>query len=155
MKCREARGYIAPYLDGAISRDVRRQMEQHLAICPACRQHLAVAEDVKLGGSSRPLAIPDGFWEKMDEALSTEVDRQPSAYRRSLTWLRQPVRVSRGSLILGFVLFLVALTWGFREQPASVVIHDVGGVEEQVAGVSGGGEPELERVAHRPVLQLY
>jgi len=37
MNCDTAKSHVFPYVDGELPPDVRAEMEQHLAACPACR----------------------------------------------------------------------------------------------------------------------
>ena len=49
MKCRELIDFLAAYLDGELSEDVRLRFDEHLAACPECSAYLETyRETVKL-----------------------------------------------------------------------------------------------------------
>jgi predicted anti-sigma-YlaC factor YlaD len=58
MNCRELTSFIADYLDGGLHPTVHRAFEDHLALCPNCRQYLMDYErTIQL--TRRMLAQPD------------------------------------------------------------------------------------------------
>jgi anti-sigma factor RsiW len=50
VTCRELADFIADYLSGELSADIRAAFDRHLALCANCRTYLASYEEtVKLG----------------------------------------------------------------------------------------------------------
>ena len=50
MTCREFAGFMADYLSGELSADVRARFEQHLNVCSNCVKYLAgYADTIALG----------------------------------------------------------------------------------------------------------
>jgi anti-sigma factor RsiW len=41
MTCREVAGFIADYLSGEVTPEVRAEFERHLEVCPNCRVYVA------------------------------------------------------------------------------------------------------------------
>jgi anti-sigma factor RsiW len=50
ITCRELIGFIADYLDGALSSEVVHEFERHLAVCPSCVAYLdSYRKTIRLG----------------------------------------------------------------------------------------------------------
>jgi anti-sigma factor RsiW len=58
MTCREVADFLADYVSGALTADVRAQFDRHLSVCSNCRAYLATYRaTIELG--RRVFTIPD------------------------------------------------------------------------------------------------
>ena len=88
MKCSQYRDLMSPYLDGVLSETLRRNLENHLHYCPACREELAALRQtiaVIQNWSEEELDLPAGFVEHLRVRLE-QVNR-PWYRRLSQSWL--------------------------------------------------------------------
>lgn len=105
---------------GGLDSDTRAQLEQHLAICPACRAQLAeyafVAQELCL--QVPPLSIAPEFEAKLAAQLSQPSNRTIRSDAKTQTsapkgFWRQPARLSRFAValmvLIGLVLFGVVV----------------------------------------------
>jgi anti-sigma factor RsiW len=59
LTCQELVELVTGYLEGALSEDVRRQFEEHIAVCPPCRTHLKqMRETIRVLGTLTEESIP-------------------------------------------------------------------------------------------------
>jgi predicted anti-sigma-YlaC factor YlaD len=93
IKCADARVLLMGFIDGELSADEARQIEDHFAVCPACRGELATYQ--QLGRAADSLAKEEPF-------VNTD-----------LAWERIYDRIARGA---GWLLLWVGITlmagWG-------------------------------------------
>ena len=93
IRCADARVLLMGFIDGELSADEARQMEDHLAVCPACRGELATYQ--RLGHAADSLA-------KEERSVNTD-----------LAWERIYDRITRG---VGWLLLWAGITimagWG-------------------------------------------
>lgn len=87
LRCAEARVLLMGYLDGEIGSGEARQVEDHMAVCPACRSEAATFR--QMGAAADQLA---------GEEITVNTD---------LAWEKIYDRLARG---LGWVLLWVGLT---------------------------------------------
>jgi len=104
LKCADTRVLLMGFIDGELSADEARQMEDHLAVCPACRGELATYQ--QLGRAADSLA--------MEEPL----------VNTDLAWERIYDRIARGA---GWLLLWVGLTlmagWGLWVLGAEFLVN--------------------------------
>ena len=70
LTCHEVVELITDYLEGALSRKVRRRVEAHLAVCDACTAYLAQMRDtIRLTGMLTEEQLPDEQKQALLEAF--------------------------------------------------------------------------------------
>jgi anti-sigma factor RsiW len=89
MSCDRAKSQIFPYVDGELSRELRQEVEAHLAGCAACRrlveQELTFRD--RYAGRLRPDPAPPHVRESVDRLLGGLVGAPTRAqHRRWRTW---------------------------------------------------------------------
>ena len=52
MTCREFADFMADYLSGELSADVRASFDHHLSVCPNCRKYLTSYDETVMLGKS-------------------------------------------------------------------------------------------------------
>jgi anti-sigma factor RsiW len=70
LTCHEVVELITDYLEGALSRKVRRRVEAHLSVCDACTAYLAqMRETIRLTGMLTEEQLPDEQKQALLEAF--------------------------------------------------------------------------------------
>jgi hypothetical protein len=85
MKCGEIEGILPGYLDGALTAEERKRVDEHLAQCPACRGCLAdLKKAVALAGDMEKIEPPAGFTRDIMARVKEEAagKRAPGFLRR-------------------------------------------------------------------------
>jgi hypothetical protein len=118
MNCEETKQTISSYLDDELSLPARAACDEHLRVCPVCREELAAMRLLKrqLTALPRPLPPPD-LVDSINDALSIEagvVLRQPRLPLsvRMMRWLQprvMPYTVGTFASCLLFILMFTAL----------------------------------------------
>ncbi len=77
LKCADARVLLMGFIDGELSADEARQVEDHLAVCPACRGELASYQQLGRAADSlateAPLVNTDLAWERIYDRITRGV----------------------------------------------------------------------------------
>lgn len=74
--CREVVELVTEYLEGGLSADRRLGFEQHVAICPPCRAHLAqFRRTLRVAGTLREEELAPEVRNELLEAFRTWRDR--------------------------------------------------------------------------------
>ena len=72
--CADARVLLMGFIDGELSADEARRMEDHLAICPECRGELATYQQIGRAADSlakeEPLVNTDLAWERIYDRIA-------------------------------------------------------------------------------------
>jgi anti-sigma factor RsiW len=70
MSCQELVEVITDYLEGSLSPHERRRFEEHVAVCPGCRNYLEqMRTTIRLTGALRAEAMPARVREELLEAF--------------------------------------------------------------------------------------
>lgn len=70
MECKQARSLLSAYIDHALDKPVREQLEEHLLVCRVCREeHDALRNVVKAVGSLDSYQAPPEFIDKLHERI--------------------------------------------------------------------------------------
>jgi len=137
MNCQRMKENLVAYLDGKADPGARRQVEEHLVACAACRER---AEEFRL------------LWSALDElpaispspAFDAAVRRRVAAEPRRAgfwTWLLPSPR-----LAFAMTALVVLSVWLSSQRPVS----------EPVAGtIPQGSEAEFRMIQDLPVLEDY
>lgn len=89
MECPRASSLLSQYIDGDLSPEVRRMMDEHLAGCEKCSSELReIARTVETLGSLERIAAPQGFLAR----VHTRVD-ESTLTRRFFRSLFSPIHV--------------------------------------------------------------
>lgn len=95
--------YMHAYLDGDISREEERQLNEHLDSCPACSEVMTrLSESVSFIELAKPVQAPEGFVAGVMQRLPKE--KSQAGMRR---WLR------RHPLFAAAAMFLVLMSASF------------------------------------------
>ncbi|HVF54856.1 MAG TPA: anti-sigma factor [Pyrinomonadaceae bacterium] len=121
MKCEESQRAFSPYLDGELTLDERLAMDEHLDVCPVCRQQLDESRLIlrHLSLVARP-APPARLAASISEALSIEREArraQPSipVRERFARWLEPHLMPYAVGAFYSLLLF-VAVFGALRQQ---------------------------------------
>ena len=86
MVCEEMRGKIDEYLDGALSPEEARRLEEHMSSCPDCSEELRLARAVlKALGELGEIEVPSDFLGRVHEKIDAEKARS----RKRLIYIRR------------------------------------------------------------------
>ena len=100
MDCKHCLPLLADYLEQALTARRRRQVEQHLGGCPACRAEIATLQrtsDLLAEAVPAAFAPPADLWER----VAGELDRAPQpAPRRWRRWVWAGSAVAAGLLVV-------------------------------------------------------
>jgi hypothetical protein len=123
MTCEETQKSFSPYLDGVLAYASRAHVDEHLEVCPVCRQELARARSImrSLANLERPLP-PPGLAAAINDLLLIERAarrQQPtgSLPERFMRWLEprlMPYTVGALASMILFVGLVNALRPQFR-----------------------------------------
>lgn len=82
MSCAELLATLQMYVDGVTGEEETRLAEEHLAECAACRERVAGWREVakSLEGLA-PVRAPEGFADRVMEAVRKEAERTPHPLR--------------------------------------------------------------------------
>lgn len=79
MRCSEFEKHIGEYLDGSHQKSLRRRMENHSAVCPACARLLAIQTSIAgMLDSAGQIAAPSGLAGRILAAAEREYLPAPS-----------------------------------------------------------------------------
>jgi len=83
MNCDAARDLIDPFLAGTLDAAGRRNLEEHLATCPACRGELEDATALRPATAALPRSIdpPHDLWPGITRRLSRRISRRAARPR--------------------------------------------------------------------------
>lgn len=77
LSCKEVWRAISDYIDGAVSGEVRREIEAHLAQCRHCAALVDSARNIViLLADDRLFAVPVGFSERLRRRLAAEIGKE-------------------------------------------------------------------------------
>lgn len=84
MTCRDLIEFLAEYLEGGLSAEVRARFERHLAVCPDCRAYLGsyrqtirvVRASAQVSGRCSPPDLPEGLIRAIHSAKDGGPPRQ-------------------------------------------------------------------------------
>lgn len=137
MNCKAAEKNAIAYLDGSIAPHLRREVEEHLAACGACRERARQFREVWGVLEEAPLIRPSaGF----DAAVRTRIAREGA--RRGLWGWLVP---TSPRLAVGVTALLFFSVWLSSLPPAG----------QAPVPVSSAGEVEFNMIADLPVLEDY
>lgn len=136
MNCKTVEKYSIAYVDGRIDSGKRRQMEAHLAECPACRERTREFRQIWGILEEAPIMRPSAGFDALVRARVAE-----EASRRGLWgWLAAPSpRLAVG--VMGLLIFSV---WLSSLPPGQTPVP-----------VSPAGDAEFKMIANLPVLEDY
>ncbi len=76
MTCRELIAIIDDYLDGALTREDREQLEGHLRDCAPCRAYLATYRKTKaIAAAAHQLEMPQEMQDRLRQFLLARLAR--------------------------------------------------------------------------------
>jgi len=83
MNCDVARELLGAFVDGEASPDTVREIEAHLAACPACAREMAAIRNLaaRLSPKGPAPAAPPQLWSAIERRLV-----EPVAHRRSRSY---------------------------------------------------------------------
>jgi len=128
LKCSDIRSDISLYGDGCLSREFENALQEHLAICPICRQELFEYREMRsalrsLSRAKMPAALRDGLKDWAIAAARPAMFSFPKlngfAWRQNLLPL---VGSSLASILVGFALFSYLLS-GVLGENSSIVAN--------------------------------
>jgi len=107
MNCEHIESQLISYLDGRASVRERREVDQHLASCAACRARVEGFRGVWRVLDETPATDPSGWFDaRLRRRIAAEPP--PGFWMRLAAWLPQP-RLALASLALIVVGFWVAM----------------------------------------------
>src|SRR5271170_2200758 len=107
MNCERMEAQLIAYLDGCASARERREVDQHLAACPACRARVEEFRGVWKLLEETPAPEPSAWFDaQLRQRIAAEP--APALWTRLAAWLPQP-RLALASLALLAVGFWAAL----------------------------------------------
>ena len=147
MKCHEARELFSPYLDGELAAAEINILEQHLRLCPDCREELGRWQEMSraLKGLAAPVKAPPDF----SAAVMARV-KTPAAAQGRAKLLQQRLRRWAAAAAAVAVLAAGTLSYAGRGlwQQLPLLANDPPG--KQVAVEDPGPEGNLPPLEHQP-----
>ncbi|MEE9296457.1 MAG: zf-HC2 domain-containing protein [Phycisphaerae bacterium] len=109
MDCERIQAQLGLYLDEEMASDQRREVEEHLAGCPACSAELGELRALvsELAGHA-DVPVPDAVWSAIERRLDVEPARSPRT--ADVPFFRMPI-AKVAAVILAVGLGLLALAW--------------------------------------------
>jgi len=128
MNCEQMESHLIAYLDGRASARERREVDQHLAGCAACRSRAEGFRGVWNVLEETPAPEPSAWFDaRLRQRIA--VEPPPGIWTRLAAWLPQP-RLALASLMLIAVGFWAA-TASRSQLPAPAAQNPVAMSEEQ------------------------
>jgi anti-sigma factor RsiW len=148
MDCQTVQDLSIAFLEGELSPGETDQVAEHLEICEACAERLALfdeqSEDLAaLPPPPDPRLQQPGFWDRMDAALAEEAAHALAPPAPPVPVWRRPLKVSPLGLVAYAAALLLAVTWGWLQHQDA----------QQAAAHAASLETELEqerRLAAQP-----
>ena len=120
MHCTEAGRQLQLYIDGRLSLEQMRLLEEHVAECTACREELAMLEEVSHHLSTMQMvAEPVNLHEQIMQRVAMSAPR--SSTQPFSSW-----RPSLGDLLAAILLATVATLGSVLEQPTLRALLPIG-----------------------------
>jgi len=120
MHCTEAGRQLQLYIDGWLSLEQMRLLEEHVAECTACREELAMLEEVSHHLSTMQMvAEPVNLHEQIMQRVAMSAPR--SSTQPFSSW-----RPSLGDLLAAILLATVATLGSVLEQPTLRALLPIG-----------------------------
>jgi len=160
MNCRHIIDLLGPYLDGECSPEERRQVEEHLRRCPACRSELEQLRRIE--SANRGTAPPDPgeeYWNTFLPRLRQRIDRAqrhpaPAGWGERIRRLfSPPVPWIRMAGAVATAVLVVVIGRAFIGQRGDVVPmrSPIGETPERIgAETAGRGKSPAEKTAKTP-----
>jgi anti-sigma factor RsiW len=136
MSCTKMNERILPYLDGRLKNGERRRVEEHLAVCVACRLHVQEFRAVTSLLGELPEIEPSLTF---DARVRARVAAEP-VKRGWLAWLTPSPRAAFAASML-----LVATVW-IASRPPDIPVVDEG---------LNSPDAEIQMMKDLPVLEDY
>jgi anti-sigma factor RsiW len=128
MNCERMESQLIAYVDGRASVHERREVEQHLAACAACRARVEGFRGVWKALEEVPAPEPSAWFDaRLRQRIAAEPP--PGVWSRVAGWLPQP-RLALASLMLIAVGFWAALVTR-PELPAPAATNPLAMSEDQ------------------------
>jgi hypothetical protein len=86
MTCEQAWEAISAALDGELSDMERKELDAHLASCPACRALYEDWKGIRADTLDCELEVPEGFYERVMEGVAAAPEITPTRKKRG--WVR-------------------------------------------------------------------
>jgi hypothetical protein len=142
MNCDRCRDALGDYVDGTLTGEVRRSVEEHLQACSTCAM---LADDLarvsRLASSLDRLQPPPAVWTRVaQEARLPGYTGSARATRLRRTW---PIWVTAAACLLAAFTLGYLVPRRSAERSAGTVAH----TGTPAAGVSVAAHPELKTVA--------
>jgi anti-sigma factor RsiW len=78
LPCIEVVELVSDYLDGELDQETRRRVEEHLALCPACRVYVEQVRDTVRGLGCMPAdGLPEDAVAELETAFAAFRRRDP------------------------------------------------------------------------------
>lgn len=110
MQCTQAKRLFSEYIDDALTPDMKRRVEEHLAACSRCSAELsglkAAREAVR---SMKTISAPPDFLKKVHERLE-----KPSPFRKIMDSLLYPLRIKLPLEAAGVALAVILVLFVYR-----------------------------------------
>ena len=90
--CREIKLRMSFYIDGELSGEEKQQLEQHLEVCPQCRDHFHELQKTTSIISDALSSRPEIDFEKVLQNIKSEIQKPASIslMQRIAEWLKMP-----------------------------------------------------------------
>ena len=122
MRCQRAQKWMAAAVDGELSPRRRRALDDHLAVCAACRRELAVTERMLTALEGLPMeatvspSLEQATLRRVRLAAADEAERAPA--RRWRLWLPLPAFALATAAVLVVAIGIVERTGRISGAPA-------------------------------------
>lgn len=143
MSCRGMENKILPFVDGRLKPAEHREVEAHLAACPACRRRAAEFRAVTGLLEELPVIEPSPAF---DLRLHARLAAEP-AKQRWWAWLAPPPRVAVSAVAL------LVLTLWMGSRPPSIDTYP--GHQHPATAAAGQTDEDFRMIKDLPVLEDY
>lgn len=125
MDCQTVQDLSIAFLEGELSPGESELVGEHLELCEACAERLALLDEqsddlAALPPPPDPRLDQPGFWDRMDGALAKEAEHALAPPPPPVPLWRRPLQVSPLGLIAYAAALALAVGWGWLQQQEAV-----------------------------------
>jgi hypothetical protein len=143
MDCHLLKLYYLEFMAGSIAPDIKRQIEEHLEICPDCRKFIQQEERLTSLLKLNPVPDPgDSYWAELENTILTKIISTDESNENAMERLQKPFAIALKYLIpLAAVIVIMIVSLTLKNPPFSK--KDMEEIKVSLNSPLISNEPEL------------